>query len=147
MLYLGHFSFAYESLVDATTPEPWHGRFTALVEAASISAAMRKFEALIKKTAGSMDLFDEVDEIFLDSCIEVKSIPRAGLLGLVALQEGESSGTISTTLPGVPEKYGASYQLEPETTEEDGSYAPEPFMVLKRRRPAPRPDASRKHVH
>ena len=50
MLFLGHFSFSYESkIASKKAPEPWHGHFTAVAEAKDVSGAMRKFEALIEE--------------------------------------------------------------------------------------------------
>lgn len=148
MLFLGHFSFSYESkIASKKAPEPWHGHFTAVAEAKDVSGAMRKFEALIEKAAASNELFQEIDEIHLDSCIEVASIPTGGFLGHVALEEGETVGSISTTLPGVPQKYAVSYHIEPETTDEDGSYTEEPFLVVNQKtakKKAPKAAAKKK---
>lgn len=135
MLFLGHFSFAYESRLGNRRALPWHGNFTAVAEARNVDGALEKFAALIEKLAGETDLLIDVEEVYLDSCIEVKTVPRAGFIGQVNLQEGDSPGGISTTLPGTSEKHALSYQLEPETEDEDGSYEPWPFVVLKKRAP------------
>lgn len=134
MLFLGHFSFTYESRLGSRRAMPWHGSFTTLAEARNVDAALEKFAALIQAMAKDNDLFDDVEEIYLDSCVEVRSIPRAGLIGHVNLQEGDSPGGISTTLPGTSERQAVSYHLEPESEEEDGSYEPWPFLVLKKKR-------------
>ena len=133
MLFLGHFSFAYESRLASKRAEPWHGHFTAVAEARNVDAALEKFGALIHEFADKSDLLSDVDEIYLDSCIEVSSIPRAGFIGQVNLQEGDSPSGISTTLPRTAEKNAVSYHLEPETQEEDGSYEPIPFVVLEKK--------------
>ena len=135
MLFLGHFSFTYESRLGSRRKQPWHGHFTAVAEARNVDAALEKFAALIDDLAVKNDLLSEVEEIYLDSCIEVTSIPRAGFIGQVNLQEGDSPGGISTTLPRTAEKHAVSYHLEPESEEPDGSYEPWPFVVLKKRRP------------
>ncbi len=134
MLFLGHFSFAYESRLASRRAEPWHGHFTALAEARNVDAALEKFGALIHEFAEKHDLLDDVEEIYLDSCIEVSAIPRAGFIGQVNLQEGDSPGGISTTLPRTAEKNAVSYHLEPESEEADGSYEPWPFVVLKKKK-------------
>ena len=134
MLFLGHFSFAYESRIASRRAEPWHGHFTALAEARNVDAALEKFGALIHDFAEKNDLLDDVEEIYLDSCIEVNSIPRTGFIGQVNLQEGDSPGGISTTLPRTAEKNAVSYHLEPEVQEADGSYEPWPFVVLKKKK-------------
>lgn len=131
MLYLGHFSFAFDSKPQAKQPQAWHGYFTAVAEAADATAALKKLEALIRKTAASSDLFSDVSEIYLESCVELRSTPRAGFLAHLALQEGESEGSISTTLPGVSRTHARSYHYEPEAVESDGSFEAEPFISLK----------------
>ena len=134
MLFLGHFSFAYDSRLGSRGAQPWHGHFTALVEARDVDAALEKFAALVEGFTQESDLLQDVEEIYLESCIEVKKLPRAGFIGHVSLQEGYSPGGISTTLPGTSEKNAVSYTLEPESEEEDGSYEPWPFMTFTRRR-------------
>jgi hypothetical protein len=133
MLFVGHFSFSYESRLGSSRKLPWHGHFTAVAEARTVDAALEKFAALTRELAAENDLLMDVEEIYLDSCVEVKRLPRAGFIGHVSLQEGDSPGGISTTLPGTAEKYAVSYTLEPESEEEDGSYEPWPFLVLKKR--------------
>ena len=134
MLFLGHFSFAYESRIASRRAEPWHGHLTALAEARNVDAALEKFGALLHDLAEKNDLLDDVEEIYLDSCIEVSSIPRSGFIGQVNLQEGDSPGGISTTLPRTAEKNAVSYHLEPEAQEADGSYEPWPFVILKKKK-------------
>ena len=133
MLFLGHFSFSYESRLGSRSAQPWHGHFTAVAEARNVDAALQKFAVLIQELAGKNDLLDEVEEIYLDSCIEIRSLSRAGFIGQVNLQEGDSPGGISTTLPATAERHAVSYHIEPESQEEDGSYEPWPFLVLKKR--------------
>lgn len=133
MLFLAHFSFSYDSRLGSRRAMPWHGHFTALAEARTVDAALEKFETLIHGLAAENDLLADIEEIYLDSCIEVKSIPRAGFIGQVNLQEGDSPGGISTTLPMTAQKNAVSYHLEPESEEADGSYEPWPFVVLKKR--------------
>ena len=136
MLFLGHFSFAYESRLASRRAEPWHGHFTALAEARNVDAALEKFGALIHEFAEKNDLLDDVEEIYLDSCIEVTSIPRSGFIGQVNLQEGDSPGGVSTTLPRTAQKNAVSYHLEPDEQDPDGSYEPWPFVVLKKKKKA-----------
>lgn len=136
MLFLGHFSFTYESRLGSRRAQPWHGHFTALAEARNVDAALEKFAALVEKMADENDLLDEVEEIYLESCVEVRSIPRAGLIGHVSLIEGDTPGGVATTLPGTSEKAAVSYHLEPESEDEEGSYEPWPFIVLKKKKKA-----------
>ena len=144
MLFLGHFSFAYESRLASRRAEPWHGHFTAMAEARNVDAALEKFGALIHEFAEKNDLLDDVEEIYLDSCIEITTIPRSGFIGQVNLQEGDSPGGISTTLPRTAEKNAVSYHLEPEEQDADGSYEPWPFVVLKKKKKAKAAKAAKK---
>lgn len=137
MLYLGHFSFAYESRLGSKRLEPWHGHLTAAAEARTVPEALQKFSALLEKMAADgHEVFDDVQEVFLESCVEVKTMPRAGFVAHVELVQGSSDVGITATLPGLAERYAASYHLEPESEDEDGTYEPQPFLTLKKRRRA-----------
>jgi hypothetical protein len=131
MLYIGHFSFSFESRLPRKPAQPWHGYFTAVVEAPDASGALRKLDTLVRSAAKGSELFSDVSEIFLESCVELKSVPRAGFLAHMALEEGESLGSISTTLPAVNRKYASSYHLEPDAVDADGGFDAQPFIVLK----------------
>lgn len=144
MLYLAHFSFSFENNPRKKNPQAWHGYFTAVAEAKNVEAVLTKFEALVIKSAESSELFSDVKEIFLESCIELTSTPKAGFLAHVALEEGESLGSISTTLPGLDHKYATSYHFEPEVADEDGGFDAEPFVVLKKVKAAKAPKAAAK---
>ena len=132
MLYIAHFSFSFENNPRKKNPQAWHGYFTAVAEAKNVEAALTKFEALVIKSAETSELFSDVKEIFLESCVELTSTPKAGFLAHVALEEGESLGSISTTLPGLDHKYATSYHFEPEQADEDGGFDAEPFVVIKK---------------
>jgi hypothetical protein len=134
MLFLGHFSFSYKTRLGRKRKHPWHGHFTAMAEARTVDAALEKFAALIHGLAEKNDLFADVEEIYLDSCVEVKALPNAGFIGQVNLLEGDSPGGVSTTLPRTAEKHAVSYHLEPESEEPDGSYEPWPFVVLEKKK-------------
>ncbi|MFN8065737.1 MAG: hypothetical protein U0P82_13155 [Vicinamibacterales bacterium] len=132
MLYIGHFSFVVDPK-SKKKPQAWHGYFTAVAEAKNVEGALRKFETLVSGLDKGSELFVGVKEIFLESCVELKAAPKGAFLAHVALEEGESLGSISTTLPAVNRKYATSYHLEPETLAEDGGFDAEPFVVLKKR--------------
>lgn len=136
MLYLGHFSFSFKSRALRKSPQYWHGHFTALAEAPNVSSALKKLETLVRQSAESSELFSDVTNIFLESCVELKSMPRAGFLAHVALDEGESLGSISMTLPAVNRKHATSYHLEPDAADEDGGFDAEPFIVLEKKKRA-----------
>ena len=111
MLYLGHFSFSFESKPRRRKPQAWHGYFSAVAEAPDATVALQRLETLIRKTAESSDLFSDVSDVYLESCVELRSTPRTGFVAHLALQEGESMGSISTTLPGVSRAHARSYHL------------------------------------
>jgi hypothetical protein len=133
MLYIGHFSFSFDTKVPRKAAQPWHGYFTTVAEAPNAEAALRKLDLLVRTAAASSELFSDVTEIFLESCIELKSVPRAGFLAHVALEEGESLGSISSTLPGLAQKYAVSYHLEPDSVDEDGGFDALPFIVFDKK--------------
>lgn len=134
MLYLGHFSFVYESRIGGKRLEPWHGHLTTVAEARTVPEALRKFSAIIEKMAtDGHEVFDDVEELFLESCIEVKKMPRAGFVAQVDLQQGATDVGITATLPDTPQRYAVSFHLEPESEDKDGTYEPRPFMTLRKR--------------
>jgi len=139
MLYIGHFSFSVETKARRKPAQPWHGHFTAVAEAANVSSALKKLEALVVASAETSELFTDVSEVFLEACVEIASVPRVGLLAHVALEEGATEGSISMTLPNVARKYATSYHLEPDVMDDDGAFSPEPFVVLKKKKTAAKP--------
>jgi hypothetical protein len=136
MLYIGHFSFSFESRGRGQATQPWHGYFTAVAEAPNVSSALKKLEALVRTSAESSELFTDVRDVYLESCVEVKSVPRGGFLAYVALEEGESLSTISMSLPDVKRESASSYHLEPEIVDDDGGFDAEPFVVVPGKRGA-----------
>ncbi len=131
MLYLGHFSFSFDAKAKGKKAQAWHGYFTAVAEAPDANAALQKLGALIRKTAATSELLSDVAEVYLESCVEVRSVPRAGFLAHVALQEGDSLGSISSTLPDVGRANARSYHYEPDDTGDHATFEAEPFIVLK----------------
>jgi hypothetical protein len=132
MIYVGHFSFTCETRLSGKKRQPWHGYLTAVAEAPDIAGALKKLETIVTKSAQSSELFRDVSAIFMESCVELKSLPRTGFVAHVALEEGESLGSISTTLPDVDRKFATSYHFEPDSVDADGAFDAEPFIVLKK---------------
>ena len=144
MLYLGHFSFSFDAKARGKKAQAWHGYFTAVAEAPDANAALQKLDALIRKTAATSELLSDVPEIYLESCVELRSVPRAGFVAHLALQEGESMGSISTTLPDVGRAQARSYHYEPDDSVDHSTFEAEPFIVLKPaedEEPKPKPKA------
>jgi hypothetical protein len=139
MLYVGHFSFSEHAIGrkfdDDDDNTPWHGIFTCMAEADTVHAAFDKFKALISQLRRDEDLFDGVEEVYLDACVEITTVPDAGMLTHFSLREGEDTGGISTALRGVPEHCAAAYQLGSDTDEDDANdeddHDIEPFMTFE----------------
>lgn len=132
MLYEGHFSFEDHSR--GSPAEPWHGFFTCVAEAKSVDAAVVKFDRLIRALAKKQDLFDGVAEIYLDACIELRSLPKTGLLTYVAIRQGRDIGGISTTLLGASNRAAVSYEWGAKKDVEAGDLRPlKPFIRFRRR--------------
>lgn len=132
MLYMGHFSFDFGT---PTAPEsPAHGLFTCVAEAANIDAAIAKFNRLIRDLVKRHDVFDGVAEIYLDACVELRSVPRSGVMSYITIREGEDIGGISATLLGNRTRDAVSYAWGP--ARKPGSLQPQPmkpFIRLRRR--------------
>src|SRR2546428_9883425 len=60
--------------------------------------ALDKFDALLRRLARTSTVFSEVEEVYLDSCIEIKSIPRNGFMAYYKETRGECNESISTAL-------------------------------------------------
>jgi hypothetical protein len=136
-LYLAHLSFPDRLRGRGRSRKPWHGKLTCLVEADSIERALGKLETLVRRFAETSDVVKGVRAIYLDSCVEVVSMPKAGLVAHVSLLEGETAGEMYTSLPNVPEKYAAAYHLESggESPDEDEERDELPFVEIGRGKP------------
>ena len=89
MVYLGHFSFDSHDSRVGERPGTWRGYFSCLAEAESVERALDKFDTLLRRVARTSTVFSEVEEVYLDSCIEIKSIPRNGFLAFYKESRGE----------------------------------------------------------
>ena len=76
MLYLGHFSF-HGSHQEG---EQQYGFFNCVIEADSVERATELIRVHIQKVKASDDLFDGVDEIYLDEIIEIPEVSSEGLI-------------------------------------------------------------------
>jgi hypothetical protein len=135
MLYVGHFSFADPD--SGPNDVPWHGLFTLVAEGKSVDVAVRKFERQIRDLARRHGLFDGVSEIYLDTCVELRTVPRAGVLTYVTIREGDDVGGISASLLGANARVGASYGWGSQQDVEATDPRPmEPFVRFRRRKAA-----------
>jgi len=115
MLYAGHFSFT----TSATEEDgPSHGVFTCVAEAEDVETALDKLRALILRLKHEDDTLSGVTEVYLDSCVEVRSLPDDGLMTYWVMWPHEETGSISTGLRWAEDDEAVGYSLLPD--EEDG---------------------------
>jgi hypothetical protein len=132
MIYLGHFSCRSEKF--APQAASWHGYFTYVAEAESVENALRKFQAQLRRLARTTSLFSDVDEVYLGSCIEIKSIRKAGFLAYYKETRGECNEAISTSLLGVGpnDRDVTAYQFTGKRFADDvAGPATQPFVVFE----------------
>jgi hypothetical protein len=123
MLYIGEFNFMEED-------GQHHGHCTCVAEAEDVDAALEKFESILRSLKNDGELFGDVEDVYLDSCVEISSIPAAGFLAHYTVYDGEKHGSISTSIRGAEPDQCSAYSLdEPEDNEEqEEGYEEEPFL-------------------
>jgi hypothetical protein len=120
MIYLGHFSFKSGDQEERQASDTWHGYFTYLAEAESVEKALQKFHTQIRRIARTADVFSGVAKVYLDSCIEIKSIRKSGFLAYYEEMRGECREAISTSLVGVVKNNDlVAYQFTGEDCSDD----------------------------
>lgn len=133
MIYTGHFTF----FKDATNPPPFsqsdecHGHFTAVTEAESYEQALERFRALIARLHSEEDFLDGMTDIFLDACVECRSIPEAGFLTYYQERYGTMRGSISTSVVGADEHQAVECSGAFKDDEEDDESSCPPFVSLR----------------
>jgi hypothetical protein len=103
-----------------------------MAEAESVDRALDKFDTLLRRLARTSTVFSEV-EVYLDSCIEIKSIPRNGFMAYYRETRSECNQSISTALVGVrPNHHLAAYEYtgDQSANRVDVSVA-QPFLVFR----------------
>ncbi len=135
MFYVGHFSF----MKDSTCPDgliddnSWHGYFTTVAKAENVEDALEKFRALICRLYSEEDVFNGVNEIFLDVCVECKTIPDQGFLAHFVQWTGLARGSISTAIRGASDEQVIAYSLGSKDVDDDrDGYDEGPFLLLER---------------
>ncbi len=96
MLYISHLSFHTERQDE----EPWHGYFTCVVDAPGIESALDKTRDLIRRLKDEEDVLEDIDAVYLESCVEVKSVPDGGFMASFQEWDGEVQGSIVTSVRG-----------------------------------------------
>jgi hypothetical protein len=133
MLYVASFSFDTTAVsADCAEDRPYHGYFALVAEADDVEDALDKFKVLIIKLHRNEDILDDVQQVFLDSCVEIRSIPNAGFLVHYAMIDGECLGGIFTSIRGASAEDATAYDIE-SPDEDDGvtTYNVEPFVELE----------------
>ena len=135
MVYLGHFSFEnHDTVIPAESllqsPSSWRGFFSCMAEAESVERALNKFEILLHRLARTSTVLSDVDEVYLDSCIEIQSIPKNGFMAYYKEMCGNQS--LSTSLVGVKSNHRlAVYELTGHRCADNGEhFVAEPFLVF-----------------
>jgi hypothetical protein len=131
MIYIGHFSFKCPDR--GREADGCHGYFTVIVEAESVDRAENKFQHLLRRLHKTSTVFDELKSVYLDSCIEIRSMPKNGFVAYFNEIRGESLGEISTELIGVGDnsKHVSAYHVVEHPEKEDAeSSVLEPFLIL-----------------
>ncbi len=115
MLYLGHFSFS----AAPTDEDPAaHGVFTCVAEAAGVDAALDKLRALIVRLKEEDDTLVGVTEVYLDSCVEVRTMPEAGMMSYWISWPHEETASISTGLRWAGDDEAVGYSILPDDEHE-----------------------------
>jgi hypothetical protein len=131
MLYLGHFYFnetAQETALQQRGPA--HGYFTCIAEAGDAEAAIDKFKTLLRTLHREGDLFEHVREVYLDACVEIRSIPKQGFLAYFTSRQGEDLGGISTAIRGASEREAVGFDVGTEDAASGQPRPVEPFVVF-----------------
>ena len=133
MLYVAHFSFDTTVVsADSAEDRPYHGHFALIAEADDVEEVLNKFKALIVRLHRDEGILDGVQQVFIDSCVEIRTIPNAGFLVHYAMIDGECLGGILTSIRGASAEDATAYDIE-SPDEDDGvtTYNVEPFVELK----------------
>ena len=93
MLYLAHCSFSEKG--DTAT----FGHFTYLVKAADYETAVDNLRRNIETARARTDVFDRPVEIYLDDVIEVRKLPKRGVITRYQSYLGDEPASIFAALP------------------------------------------------
>jgi hypothetical protein len=128
MLYLGHFEFDSETNGEAPGSPSSYGYFDCLAEAENIDGALEKFQVLIRRMKLVGELLVDAHKVYLDSCVEVRSIPVEGLVAHYVAFSNDTDTAVTTPLRGVTESEGTAYAFGPADTD---VYERHPFIEFK----------------
>ena len=97
MLYVGHFKF------DSKTKEEGNGHFTCVVESDDIKSAIAAFHKLIMEAQKASKLFNYGAKIYVSAMIELKQIPKVGVITYFEEAISELKGNLNAALPYPPD--------------------------------------------
>jgi hypothetical protein len=93
MLYLAHCSFSEKG------ESPTYGFFTYLVKAADYETAVEQLRRKIENARDRTDMFDRAVEIYLDDMLEVRKLPKRGVIARYQAHLGTEADSLSASLP------------------------------------------------
>jgi hypothetical protein len=131
MIYVGHFSFRCPDR--GQEADGCYGYFTGIVDAESVDKVGNKFQLLLRRLRKTSTVFDELTNVYLDSCTEIRSMPKNGFVAYFNEIRGESFGEISTELIGVGDnsKHVSAYHVVEHPEKEDAEPSVlEPFLIF-----------------
>jgi hypothetical protein len=131
MLYLGHFCYTGEHPSGPLQGQEMSGHFSCLVEADDPESAGKRFLSLIRASRRSSDAFDGIADVFLDTMIAVKSLPKKGVVTHLAQFLQPLPDSVSIALPDTSGRFCDAFSFESdEAAEEEGDQVgeAEPFV-------------------
>ena len=93
MLYLAHCSFSEKG------DTPTYGHFTYVVKADDYETAAEQLRRKLESARERTDLFDRPVEIFLDEMLEVRKLPKRGVIARYQSHFGTEPASINASLP------------------------------------------------
>lgn len=124
MLYLAQFSFSGKHTEEPLEGQEVSGHFNCLVEADEVGEADRKLRALLREIKRKHEILDGATIVYMDSLIEVKSVPKKGMLTFFAEYFQEMPDTIFAAAPHTGTRYCVAYSYgEGEEEEDEGEDA------------------------
>ena len=128
MLYVAHFELSKPD-ENEDGPDLSIGYFSCVAEADDIDGAMDKFENIITKQREEGRLFEGPGAVYIDTCVEVVSMPDTGVLTHYVEYAPDGMGATATTLPGVDDESCNAFGMNvPGEDDSDEAVDAPPFM-------------------
>jgi hypothetical protein len=133
MLYLAHCSFSEKG------ETPTYGHFTYVVRADDYETAVDQLRRKLESARERTDLFDRPVEIYLDDMLEMRKLPKRGVIARYQSHFGEEPASINASLPADdprgcrvihPGDVDAEDDDEDDDLAEDEEVTVEPFMTF-----------------